>query len=122
MSTDQSMLVLTKEPFVGYMPQDVRALIDGDIPEKTLALLFARVSNKSGILFSELDEDDKWARYAFHEWEEVHDQLMEKIFGILIEEGVVYEVPTAGKYNALAPFMERNGYHCPAGWWVPIEQ
>lgn len=121
MGTDRSMLVLTKEPFAGYMPKDVCKLIDGEISEETLATLFARVSNKTGILFCELDEGDKWARYAFHAWEEVHEQLMDKIFGILIEEGLVKEEPLTGKYNVLMPFMERNGYHCPSGWWVPVE-
>ena len=121
MGTDQSMLVLTKEPFAGYMPKDVTKLIDGEMSEETLATLFARVSNKTGILFCELDEEDQWARYAFHEWEEVHDQLMEKIFEILIGEGLVKEVPLTGKYYVLMPFMERNGYHCPSGWWVPKE-
>ena len=115
MGTDQSMLVLTKEPFAGYMPKDVTKLIDGEMSEETLAMLFARVSNKTGILFCELDEEDQWARYA------VHDQLMKKIFGILIGEGLVKEAPLTGKYNVLMPFMERNGYHCPSGWWVPKE-
>ena len=80
MSVDQSMLVLTKEPFVGYMPKDIRALISGEISEENLALAFVCVSNKAGSLFCELDEGDEWVRYAFHAWNEVQEQLMEMIF------------------------------------------
>ena len=119
MSIDQSMLVLTKEPFVGYMPKDICALISSEISEKNLALVFACVSNKAGSLFCELDEGDEWVRYAFHAWDEVQERLMEMIFAVLIEEGRISKVPDTGKYYALKPFMERNGYSCPSGWWVP---
>jgi len=121
MSIDQSMLVLTKEPFVGYMPKDICALISGEISEENLALAFVCVSNKTGSLFCELDEGDEWVLYAYHAWEEVHEQLMEMIFAILIKEGSLREIPATGKYYALNPFMERNGYHCLSGWWVPKE-
>ena len=83
MSIDQSMLVLTIEPFVGYMPKDICALISGEIAEEKLALAFACVSNKAGSLFCELDEGDEWICYAYHAWNEVCEQLMEMIFANL---------------------------------------
>ena len=118
MSIDQSMLVLTKEPFVGYMPKDICALISGEISEENLALAFVCVSNKTGSLFCELDEGDEWVSYAFHAWDEVREQLMEMIFAILIKEGSLREIPATGKYYALKPFMERNGYNGLSGRWV----
>ena len=120
-SIDQSFLVLTKEPFIGYMPKDIYALISDEISEENLALVFVCVANKTGSLFCELDEGNEWARHAFHAWDKIHEQLMEMIFAVLIEEGCISEVPVTGKYYALKPFMERNGYHCPSGWWVPKE-
>ena len=115
MSIDQSMLVLTKEPFVGYMPKDIWTLNSGEISAESLALAFVCVSNKAGSLFRELDEGDEWVRYAFHAWNEVQEQRMEMIFAILTEEGCISEVPVTGKYYALNPFMERNGDHSPSG-------
>lgn len=34
MGIDQSMLTLTKEPFIGYMPADICALISGEISKE----------------------------------------------------------------------------------------
>lgn len=45
MSNFDRMLVLTQEPFVGYMPDDVRGLLKEPMLDVLLASLFACVAN-----------------------------------------------------------------------------
>ena len=42
---EQNMLILTEEPFSGYMPEDIRRKMSEAIEEPVLAELFACVSN-----------------------------------------------------------------------------
>lgn len=114
-----STLVLTKEPFTGYMPADVRALLNERIPDAALAGLFACVDNQATSLFSDLDEGDQWTEYAFWEWREILEELIERICTILESETGQQRLDR--KHAEVHPFMERNGFHCASGWWVRMD-
>ena len=45
MSVYDSILILSEGPFTGYMPVDVRALLNEQIPDELLASLVACVDN-----------------------------------------------------------------------------
>ena len=112
-------MILTQEPFVGSMPQDILKMICNDMPESLLALLMAEVSDKVGSIMHQADDhSDPWVVYALDQWETVASVLRDRIFSILISEGILTERPKQGWYSAIIPFMERNGYHDGCGWWV----
>lgn len=100
MNTYDSMLVLTEEPFIGYMPADVSTLLTEPIPDALLARLFACVDNQVTSLFCDLDEGDKWTEYSFWEWREILTELMERIYAILESEG------KTGQQKSLADTLE----------------
>lgn len=114
-----STLVLTKEPFTGYMPADVHSLLKEPIPDELLAKLFACVDNQATSLFCDLDEGDQWTEYAFWEWREIMEELIERICTILESETGQRRLDR--KHAEVHPFMERNGFHCASGWWVRMD-
>lgn len=119
MSVYDSILTLSEGPFTGYMPVDVRALLNEQIPDALLASLFACVDNHATSLFCDLDEGDQWTEYAFWEWREIMEELIERICAILESETDQREL--VRKYAEVHPFMKRNGFHCTSGWWVQMD-
>lgn len=74
MSNFDRMLVLTQEPFVGYMPDDVRGLLKEPMLDVLLASLFACVANQISCLLWDLDEGDNWAEYSYLVWEQIEEE------------------------------------------------
>lgn len=121
MSNFDRMLVLTQEPFVGYMPDDVRGLLKEPMLDVLLASLFACVANQISCLLWDLDEGDNWAEYSYLVWEQIEEELIQQIYAILEREGKLVQRKSVGKYEKVRSFMERNGLCCPSGWWVRMD-
>ena len=77
----ENTLILTTDPFVGFMPADLKAWVKSHHADPELATALAEVNNHVGLLGHELDEvDDPWLVYAFEDWYELELELYELIF------------------------------------------
>ena len=118
----ENTLILTVEPFVGFMPADLRAWLKENNADADLAAALAAVHNHIGTLGYELNEvDDPWLFYAFDAWYEIEAELYELIFKSMKQSNLRgetnYSFSQQGHYR-LVPFMERNGFRSGSGWWV----
>ncbi len=119
----ENYLIIDKEPFVGYMPDDIRNWLIEHNQEADIACVMMIVHYMVGMLSHLCDEVyDPWVKYAFEEWYEIETELAEKIRDILSVEnktkGTNYTLDGVGTYYLVKPFMERNGYRDSAGWWL----
>lgn len=123
----QNTLILTTDPFVGFMPIDLQKWIKVHHADPDLATALAEVNNHVGILGHELDEvDDLWLVYAYESWYEIELELYDLIFKSMKESNqrgeTRYNLNQEGLYRRVAPFMERNGFQDGAGWWVKSDE
>ena len=119
----RNTLILTTDPFVGYMPADLRNWIAANQSDPDLALALAEVHNHVGILGHELDEtDDHWLIYAYEAWWEVENELYDLITASMRRSNqqgeTVYNLSQPGLHWLVKPFMEKNGFRDGTGWWV----
>ena len=124
MNLPNNTLILTKEPFVGFMPADLRAWLQDHNEDVDLAVALAEVNNHTGHLGHELDEtDDHWLVYAYEEWWEVEKELYDQIICSMKQANLngeaSYDLEKEGLYNIVKPFMEKNGFRDGSGWWIP---
>ena len=118
----ENTLILTTEPFVGFMPVDMRAWLKTHSADADLAAALAEVSNRTSMLGHELDEvDDPWLDYAHEAWWEVEQELYGLILSSMrhaMDGGEAhYDLEREGRYYRVLPFMEKNGYVGGTGWW-----
>ena len=123
----ENTLILDVDPFVGFMPNEVRAWLEVHTDEVSLATALAAVHNQVGSLFHELDDsNDPWIIYSFESWRELEEELYESIFNIMAESNrrgnTLYDLNQQGWYFKAKPFMEKNGFIAGAGWWIRDEQ
>lgn len=123
----ENTLILTAEPFVGFMPPDLRAWLADHNADTDLASALAEVNDHVGFLGHELDEvEDRWLLYAFEAWWEVELELYDLIFDSMKRSNqrgeTEYNLTQEGLYYRVKPFMERNGYRDGSGWWVKLEE
>lgn len=123
----QNTLILTSEPFIGFMPVDLRAWIETHNNDRDLATAFAEVHNHVGLLGHELDEtEDLWLVYAFEAWWEVEQELYNIIYASMRRSNACgktsYNLQTEGLYYLVKPFMEASGYQDGAGWWIRSDE
>ena len=119
----ENYLIIDHEPFVGYMPNDIRNWLTEHPQESDIASAMMIVHNKVDILMDVCEEvNDPWANYAFEEWNEIETELAERIRGILSVDNRTkdtnYTLDGIGTYYMVKPFMERNGYRDASGWWI----
>ena len=119
--------MLINEPWVGFIPDDVRAWLDTHQTQADLADAFAVVSGQHTILLHLLDEiRDHWLDEAYDNWSELCDDLYQRIVSILADDndrlGTGYVTTGIGKHYIVKPFMERNGYIDGHGWWTKEKQ
>ena len=119
----ENYLIIDKEPFVGYMPNDIRNWMIEHNQESDIACAMMIVHNKAGMLMHLCDEsNDPWIDYAFEEWYGIETELVERIRAILSVEnktkGTNHARDGIGTYYMVKPIMERNGYRDSAGWWI----
>lgn len=107
-------LILTKEPFSGFNPEDLTDWLSTNTNDRDLATALAEVSNHVDLLGHELDEGDPWLRYAYEKWRSVEKHLYEQI----INRTELQNNLGKGRYYLVKPFMEANGYQDGAGWWI----
>ena len=114
-------LVMDTQPFLGFMPEDIRLWLQAHNRESDLASAMMQVSTKVGVLMHEC-EGDPWADYALEEWLDLENEIAERIKGILALEnqtkGTGHRLDRAGLQILIRPFMERNGYRDGSGWWI----
>ena len=123
----ENTLILTAEPFVGFMPSDLRAWLTNHNSDADLACALAEVNDHAGLLGHELDEiEDRWLLYAYETWWEVELELYDLIFDSMKRSNqrgeTEYNLTQEELYYCFKPFMERNGYRDGAGWWVKLEE
>ena len=119
----ENYLVLDREPFVGFFPNDLRNWLAEHTQELEIALSMMFVHEKTGVLGAECDETtDYWVHFAFEEWYELETELVERIKEILAldnkTKGTNYPLDGIGTHYIIKPFMERNGYRDGSGWWI----
>ena len=115
-------LILEQDPFVGFMPDDIRNWLSLHSQDENIALAMMHVHNKVGRLMHESEEyNDAWADFAFMEWKELETEITETIIRLLESNtfGKRESPERAGTYYRIKPFMERNGYRDYSGWWIP---
>lgn len=122
----KNTLILTTEPFVGFMPADLRAWITEHGSDTDLAMALAEVHNHVGILGHELDDiDDHWLIYAYEAWREVEKELYDLITASMQRSNqqgeTAYNLSQPGLHWLVKPFMEKNGFQDGTGWWVQTE-
>ena len=123
----QNTLILTTDPFVGFMPADLQSWIKCHSTDPDLALALAEVNNHVGLLGHELDDvDDPWLAYAFESWYELELELYDLIFESMRQSNqrgeTNYNLSQEGIYYRVKPFMEKNGFQDGAGWWVKADK
>lgn len=123
----ENTLILTTEPFVGFMPSDLRMWLTDHNTDADLASALAEVNDHAGLLGHELDEvEDRWLLYAFEAWCEVELELYDLIFESMKQSNqrgeTKYNLTQEGLYYRVKPFMERNGYQDGSGWWVKSKE
>jgi hypothetical protein len=123
----ENTLILTSEPFVGFMPSDLRVWLTDHNSDIDLACALAEVNDHVGLLGHELDEvEDRWLLYAYEVWWEVELELYDLIFDSMKRSNqrgeTKYNLTQEGLYYRVKPFMERNGYQDGSGWWVKLEE
>ena len=123
----ENTLILTTEPFVGFMPSDLRVWLTDHNSDADLACALAEVNDHVGLLGHELDEaEDRWLLYAFEAWWEVELELYDLIFDSMKRSNqrgeTKYNLTQEGLCYRVKPFMERNGYQDGSGWWVKLEE
>lgn len=123
----ENTLILTTEPFVGFMPSDLRIWLADHNTDTDLASALAEVNDHVGLLGHELDEvEDRWLLYAFESWWEVELELYDLIFDSMEQSNqrgeTEYNLSQEGLYYRVKPFMERNGYRDGSGWWIKLEE
>ena len=125
MSLPNNTLILTKEPFVGFMPADLRIWLRGHNKDADLAVALAEVNNHTGRLGHELDEvNDHWLVYAYEEWWKLEKELYDLVISSMRQANLRgeanYDLERIGLYNIVKPFMEKNGFRDASGWWVSL--
>ena len=121
----QNTLILTRDPFVGFMPDDVRKYLTEHSDDRTLANAMAEVWNHAGSLGHELDEtDDHWIEYAYYEWWDLEREIFATIAARMEMADrcgeASYDLTKHGIW-LIEQFMLRNGYDNGAGWWCRQE-
>lgn len=117
----RNYLIIEKEPFSSFMPDDVRNWLAYNPQEKEIALLMMVVHEKTGILLHECDKaNDPWIDYALDKWYELEVELVQMIIEILTIERNTNHV-MEGTQRIIEPFMKRNGFINRDGWWVRID-
>lgn len=119
----ENTLVLTVEPFVGFMPNDIRLWLSEHTDECFMAAALAAVSNKTGSLGHELDDsDDYWLHYSYDKWWELEKELYDLIYKAMVSANqrgdASYDLSSKGWHYVVKPFMEKHGFRDGAGWWV----
>lgn len=122
----QDLLILTWEPFVGFMSDDVRRWLEEEPSEERLALALSTVEKKAAFVRDEVYEaDDVWEEYAACEWEDLVEELVYRIEAMLIAEnqsGANHDLSAREWRQRIVPFMQRNGYEDCSGWWIRRKQ
>lgn len=125
-SASQQTYVMSSDPCAELSVEDVSELIEKIKTEKELADLFSVSNNKAWWVEDDVyDYEEGTVEYQkayakMNQWFAIADELKEKIFAILREEGI--SIPESGQISVLLPFMERNGYFDGNGWWIPREE
>lgn len=119
----ENTLILTTEPFVGFMPADLRNWLQRNSKDEDLAVAMTEVHNHVGCLGHELDEsDDRWLTYVFEEWWALEKEICEMITGSMRQANLSgeanYDLEQSELYYLVKPFMEKNGYRDGHGWWI----
>ena len=113
-------LILDQEPFVGYMPNDLRSWLDKHHQEADIALAMMHVHNKLGMLMHECDTSkDAWLDYAYEEWYKLNSELILIISDYMNtrHEQLSISPPFKGSHEMIKPFMIRYGFMDASGWW-----
>lgn len=115
------------EPLKGVKTQDVLNQVAANNSEEKLATAVADTGNRISWL-KRLLSHSKGRRRAIElqdelrAWQSLEAELVSMASLILlaeeIEGGSHISNPRLLPYERIRPFMERNGYRSPAGWWV----
>ena len=116
------MFIMAKEPCPNMSAADVKAYYADKRTAKDLADAYAITHNKFWWVddkeydYEEGTPEHKAACAVTDEWGALKNEYKNRIFEILIGEGI--SIPATGQIKVLAPFMERFGYVDGNGWWI----
>ena len=116
--------ILTTEPLNDWKPDDVRNWLQEHAEQHDLAVAMSAVWNKAGWLHHELNDDSPTVTKEYYrKWRILEEELFFKIVTILENEtGNKIDLNKTGWTNAIALFMERNGFCNGSGWWIKKEE
>lgn len=121
-----NLLILIREPFIGFRPEDIRLWLKNNPDESNYALALSEVEIKVSDARNEVfDVGDSWSYYALDEWEELESEIVEYMQSKLAHEnqnGAQHNLTKQGWRYQILPFMERNGYRDASGWWIKQKQ
>lgn len=121
-------VVLFKEPLKDYRPEDIKKMLVDDDSDKVLATCLAAVSNQTGWVAHDIDDEDNDEETnnqiiaEFNEWWNLEKELVAEVERRLEQENTNIKIQDIGYHFIVKPFMERNGYRDGAGWWVKREK
>lgn len=117
-----NLLILTREPFVGFRPEDIRLWLKTNPTEANYALALSEVQFKVSDACDEVcDVGDSWSYLVLDEWEELETVIVEYMQAVLLNEnqsGAKHDLTMPGWRYRILPFMERNRYRDASGWWI----
>ena len=119
------MFVMANEPIPNMSVADVKAYFADKHTDNDLADAYAITHNKFWWVedneydYEEGTPEHKIACAITDEWGSLMDAYKEKIFEILIREGVIS--PKTGQTEVLKPSMARFGSIERNGWWIKQE-
>ena len=122
----KNTLILTKDPFFGFMPSDLRVWLQEHNQDGDLATALAAVHTQAGLIGHELDEsNDPWLIYAHEEWWAIEQFLYDLILSSMRQANLCgtanYDLSQKGFHFLVKPFMEQNGFRDGSGWWISTE-
>lgn len=121
----ENLLILTREPFVGFRPEDIRSWLKTNPTESNYAIALSEIQFKvSDARDDVFDVGDVWSYYVLDEWEKLETEIVEYMQDKLVGEnqnGAMHDLSKPGWRHRILPFMERNGYRDASGWWIKVK-
>ena len=112
--------VLMGDPLPELTAQDFADRLGKDPSDHDLAEAIALTWSKTGHLMYLTEEDESFAG-ELDEWFDLEKKLCQQAVEIHASKGHAV-VRAHGLFEAIEPFMERNGYRGACGWWVRVEE
>ncbi len=90
---EYSFYALSREPFIGFFPQDLLQWLKVNPTDAQIAEAYTIVNEHCTALMHELEENDIWITQAYQDWYEVE----EKLIVLIVQRMNVHGIPMPDK-------------------------